>query len=112
MVDPAETKPYATSVKQEPPTDGTSQPNSQIVHQLSAHPVYAQMAPVLMGPPGISAQIEYLVFHVSPLCPLEELDFAFYLACCWNGEPTMLRSTCALYQQWVSEAINTMTRED
>jgi hypothetical protein len=104
VADPAlETRPHANSVKQEHLTDEESQQTTQLVHQSLAHPVYAQMAPVLMTPPSISAQIEYLVFHVSPLCPLEELDFAFYLACCWNGEPTMLRSTCALYQQWVSQ---------
>lgn len=86
-------------------TELTAQQNQHTFRpdqQSSAQQIYAQMEPVQTAPPSISAQIERLVFHVSPLCPLEELDFAFYLACCWNDEPSMLRSTCALYQQWVS----------
>lgn len=70
--------------------------------QPSAQPVYTQMTPIIAAPPSVLVQIEHLVFHVSPLSLSEEWDFAFYLACCWNGDPSMLKSTCALYQQWVS----------
>ncbi|GHJ86481.1 hypothetical protein NliqN6_2883 [Naganishia liquefaciens] len=73
--------------------------------QPFTHAVYSQLEPILLAPPSKAAQIEHLVFHVSPLSHLEEWDFAFYLACCWDGNPAMLRSTCALYQQWISAGL-------
>ncbi|KAJ9092051.1 hypothetical protein QFC20_007482 [Naganishia adeliensis] len=69
----------------------------------SMHPP-AAAPPIFFPPPGVSV-LEYFTYHVSPLCPLEELDFAFYFACCWDGGESMIRSTCALYQQWVSASL-------
>lgn len=69
----------------------------------SMHPP-AAVPPIFFPPPGVSV-LEYFTYRVSPLCPLEELDFAFYFACCWDGGESMIRSTCALYQQWVSSRL-------
>lgn len=90
-------------------TSGTTIPNGQyrepeslVKMDSSENAASTSTAlPMFFLPHGISI-LEYFVHRVSPLCPLEELDLAFYFACCWDGGESMIRSTCALYQQWVS----------
>jgi hypothetical protein len=59
------------------------------------------VAPTFVLPPGVPL-LDYLIHRVSALSTEESMDFAFYFACCWDGGEPMIRSTCALYQQWVS----------
>jgi hypothetical protein len=58
------------------------------------------VAPTFVLPPGVSL-LDYLIHRISTLSTEESMDFAFYFACCWDGGEAMIRSTCALYQQWV-----------
>ena len=101
-----DTTPNANHVVEEQAMNRKTQQDHQSRHtsmQPSAQPVYTQMTPIIGAPPSVLAQIEHLVLHVSPLSLSEEWDFAFYLACCWNGDPSTLKSACTLYQQWVSK---------